>query len=510
MGNKTSSQIKIGAIISYFAIFASTVLSLFYTPWMKNQIGDANYGLYTLVSTLIAIFLMDFGLGTAATRFLSKFRAENDVQKINDTVGYIFKLYLIIDALILVTFTVLYFLIDNIYVGLTVEERSVFKTIFLIFGTYSVFAFPFAPLSGILNAYEKFIQLKLCDLFQKLFSVALIVVVLLLQYGVIALVLMNAVAGIVTILIKLLIIGKGRLIKPNFKVKNMGLLKSIFGFSIWATVLALAERLIFNIAPSILGITSNSMEIALFSPVAQLEGYFYSFAFAINGLFMPTIARLDEEHDEAKISDLMKKVGKFQIIILGLIYSGIVVVGSEFLLLWMGEKYVISAYCTMLILTPSILLYPQQIANTLMSIRNKIKYQSISALVAGVINVALSFALTPKYGVWGAAISICVAFIVKLIMLNLFYKKILGLRLKSFYINVYLRFAVVIIVSVLISYFSVGFITVTGWWGLFIKVVICTFVYMIVVILALSKEEKSNVITGIKKKFGKKNENSDN
>ena len=114
-----SQQIKIGAIISYFAIFVSTVSALLYTPWMKNMIGDANYGLYTLVGSLITIFLMDFGLSSAVTRFISKFRAENDDIAIRDVLGCVFKLYIIIDLIIAVILIVVYFFLGNIYHGIT-------------------------------------------------------------------------------------------------------------------------------------------------------------------------------------------------------------------------------------------------------------------------------------------------------------------------------------------------------------------------------------------------------
>ena len=96
----TGNQIRTGAIISYIAIFVSTLSALLYTPWMKNQIGDSHYGLYTLVGSLIAIFMMDFGLSSSVTRFVAKYRAENDEKSINDIFGYVIKLYVVIDIII--------------------------------------------------------------------------------------------------------------------------------------------------------------------------------------------------------------------------------------------------------------------------------------------------------------------------------------------------------------------------------------------------------------------------
>ena len=504
MRQKNNSQIKSGAIISYAGIIISTVASLLYTPWMKNQIGDANYGLYTLVGSLVAIFMMDFGLSTSVTRFTSKYRAENNETQIHNVMGYAFKLYIAIDVIISIVLIILYLLIDNIYVGLSISERDTLKKIFLIFATYSVLAFPFTPLSGVLNAYEKFVWLKICELFQKLFAIFLTVVALLTDHGVVALVLMNAVSGIATILIKLWIIGKGKMIRPNFWIRDKVLLRELFGFSIWVTVLALAQRLIFNIAPSILGVTSTSIEIARFAPASQLEGYFFTFAYAINGLFMPMVARLDYNMDNRGIENIMIKVGKYQICVLGLLFAGICTIGTEFIELWMGSEYRISGICTVLLIAPSIFLYPQQIANTLLSIRNKIKYQAMSALIIGAINVGLSFVLTPQLGALGSSISICVAFLVNLVLLNIVYHKVLHLNLKQFYKVVYIRYVPPILLAIIITQFILRYITYSGWLWLLVKIVVCTTVYlMLLFMIGFSKEEKAQIISVIRKRLKK-------
>ncbi|MBM6693281.1 polysaccharide biosynthesis protein [Pseudoflavonifractor capillosus] len=501
---KNNSQIKSGAIISYAGIVISTVASLLYTPWMKDQIGDANYGLYTLVGSLVAIFMMDFGLSTSVTRFISKYRAENNEMQINNVMGYVFKLYIAIDVVISIVLIIVYLLIDNIYVGLSISERDTLKKLFLIFATYSVLAFPFTPLSGVLNAYEKFVWLKICELFQKLFAIFLTVVALLTDHGVVALVLMNAVSGIATILIKLWIIGKEKMIRPNVWIRDKVLLRELFGFSIWVTVLALAQRLIFNIAPSILGVTSTSIEIARFAPASQLEGYFFTFAYAINGLFMPMVARLDYNMDNRGIENIMIKVGKYQICVLGLLFAGICTVGTEFIELWMGSEYRISGICTVLLIAPSIFLYPQQIANTLLSIRNKVKYQAMSALIMGVINVGLSFVLTPQLGALGSSISICVAFLVNLVLLNVVYHKVLHLNLKQFYKVVYIRYVPPMVLAIIITQFILRFIPYSSWLWLLVKIAVCTTVYlMLLFMIGFSKEGKAQIISVIRTRLGK-------
>ena len=65
----SSKQIKEGAFLSYFSIGVNILSGLLYTPWMVNQIGQSNYGLYTLAHSLISLLLVDFGLSSATARY---------------------------------------------------------------------------------------------------------------------------------------------------------------------------------------------------------------------------------------------------------------------------------------------------------------------------------------------------------------------------------------------------------------------------------------------------------
>ena len=165
------NQIKVGAIISYIALFLNVLIGLLYTPWLINTIGKSDFGLYTLAMSIIGLLAFDFGLGNATSKFISQYLAEDRQDKVNDLVGMIYKLYLIIDVCILLIMGVLFFFLPHIYSGLTPEELDRFTDVFLIAALFCVISFPFIPQNGILNSYEKFVQLKSCDLFNRLFIV---------------------------------------------------------------------------------------------------------------------------------------------------------------------------------------------------------------------------------------------------------------------------------------------------------------------------------------------------
>ena len=283
------NQIKTGAIISYTSLALNVVTGLLYTPWMINSIGKANYGLYTLAMSVISLFVFDFGLGSAITRFVSKYLSENRQDLVDKLLGLVFKLYLIGDLIILISLSVIYFFLPSLYQGLTATEMSDFKVVYLIAALFCVISFPFIPLNGIITSYEKFVQLKSCDLIHKILVVVLMTICLLSGGGLFALVIVNSIAGVVIILLKLAILGRKRIAAVDWRFWDKPLLRSVFSFSIWITITQLAQRCIFNLAPSILAAYANSVSVSILGIAICLEGYTYSFANAINGMFLPKV-----------------------------------------------------------------------------------------------------------------------------------------------------------------------------------------------------------------------------
>ncbi len=453
---KNENQIKYGALMGYVAIVFNIAAGLVYTPWMIDRIGQANYGLYTLATTLITMFIMDFGMSAAVSRFVSLYNAKGDQKGANDFMGLVYKLYIALDAVILVALVITYFLIDRIYVNLTGDEIVVLKRLFIIVVIYSIIQFPFMNLNGILTAYEKFIQLKACELFHKIVVILTVVTALFIGAGVEALVIANAVSGILTILLKLFIIRSKTKLRANFRFFDRGLLKNIFGFSVWTTVSSLTQRLIFNITPSIITAVSvtGSIGSALFGLASTIEGYVYTFATAINGMFMPRISKIivNGKKDQ-ELLPLMIKIGRLQIIITGLLTIGFIALGKSFVIdIWHKQNFAESYICAVLLTVPSLFYLPMQIANTTLIVENKVKLQAIIFTIMGVLNVAISIPFSKWWGAVGASLSIFIAYSVRNILMALTHHKVLKLNMIEFFKQTYLK-----LLPILIATMAFGF-----------------------------------------------------
>ena len=500
---KKTSQIKLGAIISYLALGLNIALGLIYTPWMKDKIGLDNWGLYTLATSLISFFMLDFGLGSAVSRFVAKYRAEGKQDKVDSIIGLIYKLYIAIDVVVVVVLTVIFFFIGAIYKELTPEQVEQFKVLYIIVAGFNVISFPFSPLNGILNAYEKFIQLKLCDLISKVSTVVFVVIALLLSPNVMWVVLANAVSGIMVIIIKLIIVKAKVPIKANFKASGKDLYKTLFSFTLWTTIVAIMQRFTHSFAPSILGMTTGATEIGLYSPAVTIEGYFYSIAIAVNGLFLPRVSKFIADKEEHKISDLMIKVGRYQLIVMGLIFTGFVCIGKDFMIEWMnGSEFEKSYYCALLILFPTLISTTMQIANTTVIAKKMVHYNAICMMVTGMLGLVLSYVLSIYIGALGVCIGTAFSALSNTVFMNFIYHKKLGINMFDFYKKCYLRSIPCFMITIALSIFINQYIEIGGWIGIIIKGIIVVSIFAVSFFtLYFTKEEKKTTFSKIKKIF---------
>lgn len=497
--NKSKKQIGIGALLSYFSIALNLLAGLIYTPWMIRQIGQSQYGLYTLSLSLISLFMVDFGLGSAVARYVSNCHAKGEEEQVNQFLGIIYKLYIIIDVVIFVVLIVVFLFIDLIYSNLTPSEIQQFKIVYSISSVYSLIQFPCLAFNGILTAYEKFIPLKLADVIYRLLFISLTIFVLLHGWGLFALVTMNSVSGLIVSLYKFVVIKKTTPVKADFSFHDKNLYKEIFSFSIWITIASLAQRLIFNITPTILGILVDTSSIAIFGIITTIEGYMYTITTAINGMFMPRISRMYIKDDNADLMPLMLQVGQFQFFVNGLLIVGFIVIGSQFIQLWMGDAYTQAYQGIILVIVPGIFYNSLEIANTAVIVKNKVRITAFVNVLVGLLNIILEFKLAAYYGLIGSCIAIFISYTLRAILLNIIYHKILDLDMILFAKKCYIKMSWPILLSVATG-MIINKIPLSGWLGLGIKGAMISFVYIFLVwLIALTKKEKLNLMATIHK-----------
>ncbi len=455
-------NVTLGATLGYIAFFLNVLSGLFFTPWLIISFGSSQYGILTLATALVNLFVIDFGLSNATTSFLSRFRAENDKENIEKTLAIIYKTYFIIDAIMLIIFIALYFLSPLIYKGLTIEELELFKKSLLIVAMFSLISLPTTTFNGIINAYEKFAFLKFTDIFQRLLYIGLATATILLELNVYYVLISQAISGLIVIALKFFFIYFSIRVKPNFKSKaTKEFIKTVLFYSLTAAFITITSRVSFHFVPNVLGALSTTEEVAFFGVAAMIEGFVFSFGTVISTFFLAKLARINKEKKSIeKTTKLAIKVGRFQFIVISLVIVGFVIVGRDFIKVWMrGDSlYTPVYYCTIILSFFQLIDAPQSLLkNKIYLDSNKIKYHALFEGISTILTVALAFLfvylfrennLNPSIG---AALSILLSRLTAFTLKNITYQKLTGVNMKRFWHDVYFKQTIISIVIIIIT-----------------------------------------------------------
>lgn len=433
------NQIAAGAILSYVGTGVGAINVLVVTPWAISVLGVREYGLYTLALTLVGLFTIDLGLGEAIARFLSRYQVTQNISAERSLAAVAVRLYLAIDALITVGFIVVFLSLHHVYGGLTSEELDLFRVAFIIVALYTVVAFPLFPIDGVLIAHERFAALRGMELFQRVLVLTLTVTALFLELGLMALIAAYVVGGLVTWLGKVLFALPLLPPRPWPTVGAIAMSRTLLGFSVWIGLSGLLNRMIMGLAPSLLAAWSNASEVGLFGVGAALEGYVYMIAAALNGLFLPRVTRLlSGEAGQSRVTDLMIRVGRIQLAIVGIAVVVIVVFGDTFIGLWVGNDFAASYAIAIILILPSLVSLPQQLGRTAVIAGGAVKAQTLVYFASLLVFFAAGALLVPRFGASGAASAVCLAGVARLIGVNILYSR-LGLQVTRFFVSTYTR-----------------------------------------------------------------------
>lgn len=227
------NQLKAGAFLSYISIALHNIIGLLYTPFMLRMLGQSEYGLYSLVESVVAyLTILDLGFGNAIIRYTAKFRAEGKVQEQWEMFGMFFMLYMVIGIVSFAAGLILYFNTDSMFSN-TMDEEEMYKiNVMMLLMVFNIaFTFPMSIWGAIITAYENFVFQKIVGIVRIILNPAVMIVLLLIGYKAIAMVVATTIFNVVTLLINYWYCKNKLQIKVRFGHFKWGFFKEVSIYS---------------------------------------------------------------------------------------------------------------------------------------------------------------------------------------------------------------------------------------------------------------------------------------
>lgn len=450
-----ANQIKLGVVLSYASTIITAISGLLYTPYMLRCIGQSDYGLFSLVTTFLGYFLLDFGLGNAVVRYVSRYRAKGDKQGEENFLAVCFILYCIIDFLILIAIFVCYFFIEQIFgKSLTPSELEKFKVMYVISGGASILSFPFNSIVGAISGYEKFVFPKMMQIANQLLRLIVMIVLLAMGYKVIAMVLCNAIIGLLIMMIQLYYGFAILKIRPKLYSFDTKLVSGLIRYSFFVFLGMIVDMLYWRIGPTILGIVSGANDVAIFSIGMIFVNLYLSLSTAISTVFVPRVTKMIVNNASPQtLTDLMIRIGRVQFIVIGILLSGMVALGKQFITIWAGSQYLAAYYVACILIIPLTIPLTQNIGISILFAQNRHAFRSVMLLIIAMINVIISYFFIKEYGAVGASFGTALSLILgQGVVLNIYYHRCIGLDIPRFFMKCIFPLLTPMFITILVGY----------------------------------------------------------
>ena len=441
--NKSSNQLKIGVVLSYAATGINMVIQLLYTPIMIKLLGQSEYGLYTLVGSVVSyLSLFSLGFSGAYLRFYSKYRKQGDEEAIARLNGLFLMLFL---GMAIVAFScgmILAEFTPQLFgTKLTIDELEKAKILMQILVINIALTFPSSVFESIVSAHEQYLFQRTLTLAGIIFNPFICLPLLLLGYGSIAVVSVTTGITFAKLSVNIWFCYKKLHVRFVFQKCEVSLVKEIAGFSFFIFLNMVIDQINWAVDKFILGRIAGTAAVAVYGVGAQINSLFIQFSTAVSSVFSPRVNRIAAEREESmneQFTQLFIKVGRIQFVILMLIASGFIIFGKFFITaIYATAEYEQAYWVTLWLILPAVIPLIQNVGIEVQRAVNKHRTRAVIYLIMAFINIIISIPLAIKYKAVGSAIGTAISLLVANgLIMNIYYRKVIGIDIIRFWKNI--------------------------------------------------------------------------
>lgn len=448
-----SKRRRDGILMSYAYTFAQVAVNLVYVPLLLSTIGRTEYGLYQTVGAIMSYIVSVNGiLSAGVSRYYSMYKAEGNERMMESTLALAKRLYWAISVVAVLVILLLIPLMRAAYSETyTPSQLDECSWMLVVLAVNMVVTFNNSVNIAAINACERFVFLKGTQLATLVLQPVLIIVIGRVFPNAVTITLVVLAMNVLCSALQR-IYAQGFLeVRYTFHGWDRALLRGLLGFSATVVLVTVADQLFWNSGKLLIGYFAGADLVAVYGVGAQVYNAYMSAGLAISGVFFQRVSELvHAKHDMSAVSGLFARVGRVSFAVLFLILGGFLVFGQDFVLLWAGSGFEDAYWIALAVMVPLTVDLIQNLGLTILQVQGRYSFRGFIYLGLSLINLIASFAVMPRWGVVGVALTsgVCM-FIGNGLVMNWYYATKVGLDVKLFWSQV-LRCAAPLLCAVLL------------------------------------------------------------
>ncbi|MBV3435334.1 oligosaccharide flippase family protein [Bifidobacterium adolescentis] len=435
-----ASQKKAGALLGYANILVKNLVNLIYVPLLLHFLGQGDYGVFQMANSVVfALTLLSAGFYGSYVRFYMRERAAGcpddgpGVRRLN---GMFLLVYLTVAALCLVGCGVMVLNVHALFSGgLTESEIGLARVLLMVMGVNIAVTMLSTPFDSYIVAHERFVFQQSRQLFTALAQPFLAVLLLWLGMGAVGVACAQLTVSAILLAWNIAFATRRLGMRFSFRGLEWSLFRAVAVFSFWIFLNQIFDLVNNNVPNFLLGAMASSTAVAVFAIAVQIRNIFFSMSTTMSNVFTPQINRIVAETDDnAVLTRLMTRVGRYQMVIFWYLFGGFIVLGRFFVRLWAGEANSDAYWLCLIMVLPVMIPLTQNTGIEIQRAKNRHKVRSLIYILTSAIDIVVSVLLIPSCGYWATAIGYVASIVLGTgLFMNWYYHTRIGLDMVYFW-----------------------------------------------------------------------------
>lgn len=394
-------------IASSYGRFLVAIVAVFMlTPFIIDRIGMEDYGLWALALAVSGMLgLMDFGLATAAVKYVAEFSARGDIEGRNRVVSTLLSCYLCIGGVALAMVSLYAFGAYDHENAAGITGREDFRILCVMVGLMVALGFPLSLFRAALTGAGHMHLSNVAEIIMTLSYTSLSALFLVNDSGLAGLPVAQAI-GMSMGLGMLIMLSYRKLdgLKLTLGFKGLGESKALLAFSGWAFVANAAVLLIMRMDPILIKAMLPLSAVAIYAVAAKIAEYALLLNKQFSNALMPMISQAHGTGASGTVQQVLTHGTRYLMALAMPMMVLIAIYADPLLTLWLGAGFEESVPVLQTLAVAVGFSVLQLNAANVLGMTGRHRFVASAMGASALINLVVTIALLPRIGLLGAAI----------------------------------------------------------------------------------------------------------
>lgn len=336
----TSKRLVHNTIFNVVTLVSNATIGFFLIRFFLGQLGEVRYGVWVLIASLFSYRgILSMGLNSAINRYIPVYLVKHDDDGVRRVISTSLFFFSAIAVVLILASVAIYYNIGS-WFAIKPELVAPAGVLVLVVGFCFAFAMPLQLSSAVLSGLQRYDIINLAVLIPLLLRTVLLIALMLRGYGLITMGLTFGISEIVMRILQFVFVKK---LLPQtsvtFKSIDFKLLREMLAYGINTFLYAMGAIIIYKASDIIIGIFLGTAEISQFAIAVAAVLLLSQFLQAFTAAIKPAVSDLDARDEHSRVREISFLTQKYSLLLLIPAGCFLVVMGREFLWVWVGEKF---------------------------------------------------------------------------------------------------------------------------------------------------------------------------